>query len=366
MGSKNGILEACAIDPADNSVYVVGSYEFTPGNKDWLIRKYAQDGMNEDATPKIGNLASFRPAAIGGSGEDIAYDVAVDSAGNVFVVGVIYDTAATSGNEDWTIYAFNPDGTKKWDKQLGGRDGVLTGVAVDFGTIADTTDDKVITVGYYTNYISNTGAGSGKDWLIRVYDQAGNNQSGNHLWSRKIGQNGEDIPYDVAVDSTGRVIVAGTIEDLSGSSGQDWTTYSFSRDGTTSDGIGNWKDQMGGKDGALKGVAIDPTDDSVVVVGHYPNFVGGSTGLDWLIRKYAQDGMNEDATPKIGNLASWRPAAQGGAGEDVAEAVAIGNGKVYVAGFHTNLVDGLSGKDGRVLIYDSSDATSIVEVIPFN
>jgi hypothetical protein len=351
MGSKNGILEACAIDAADNTIYVVGSYEFTTGDKNWLIRKYYQSGPPNVEEWRIESATYGIGLMIGGSGQDSAYDVTVDSAGNVYVVGVVYDTAVSSGNEDWVIYAFNPDGSYKWHIQQGSRDGVLTGVAVDRNNPAETADDIIITVGYYTNYAT---AISGKDWLIRVYDQDGNGQTSHPLWNAKIGGNGDDVPYGIAVDGDGNVVIVGTIDDTAGGSGLDWTTYSFSRSGTL-----NWFSQMGSKDGVLKGVAIGP-DNSVYVAGYYTNFVGSATGLDWLIRRYSQAG--------ILNYENWKPVAQGGTDDDVAMAVAVGNGKVYVAGYSVNLLTGLSGKDGWMLIYDAGASVTVPreQITPFH
>ncbi len=324
MGSQNGELMAAAVDPADDSVYVVGYYEFTVGNKDWLIRKY-----NKIGPP---NVVEWRLGGIGGAGEDIAYDVVVDTAGNVYAVGVIH--GAVSGNGDWTIYAFNPDGTDKWSLSLGGKDGVFTAVAVDPVTDA-ADDDIIIAVGYYTNWVNGT---SGKDWLIRMYDQDGVGQSGNPLWATtKIGGSGEDIPYDVAVDSSGNIVIAGVVEG----STDNWSAYSYSRDGITE----NWSFQMGSKNGVLNGIGIDPADDSVFVVGYYEFVVGNK---DWLVRKYTSGGVG---------IGEWALPAIGGALEDVANAVAVdpSSGAVYIGGYRTNYVGEFSGLDAWVKIFGFSE-----------
>ena len=330
IGPNNGVLKAVAVDssaepaeePADYSLYAIGYYEFTPGNKDWLIRKY-ENNWDKPVTAR-----TF--ARIGGTGEDTAYDAAVDTAGNLYVVGVIENPAS---GKDWAIYSFDPDGNVRWFEQLGSGDGVLTGVAID------RSDDSVYVVGYFEFTPGN------KDWLIRKYAKSGPPNVPD--WGLSgIGGAGEDIAYDVAVDSKGNVIVVGVIDD--NSSGKDWTTYSFSPKGKL-----NWSDQLGSKDGILTGVAVNPEDDSIYVTGYYTNFVGKSTGKDWLIRKYSKNGPP--------NEPDWRLPGFGGDGEDIANSVAMDpvNGRVYIGGFGTGITDGLSDKYAWLKCFDAENAREL-------
>ena len=338
VGSKDSVLNGVAVDignpadPDDDAIFVVGyDTDFVSGSsgKDWLIRKYSSvDGSIISASSWPGR---------GGDGEDVANDVAVDTAGNVYVSGVM-----EGSTKDWTTYSFEPDGTLRWSRQLGSKDGVLNGVAVDKGNPADPADDTIYAVGYYTNFV---GASTGRDWLIRKYSSVDGSIISAASWPGRGGA-GEDIAYDVAVDSSGNVFVAGVMEG----STKDWTTYSFGPDGTL-----RWSQQMGSKDGVLNAIAVDPADDSVYVAGYY-EFTPGNK--DWLIRKYANTGGD--------NIESWRLPGFGGTGEDIANNVTVDplNGRVYISGYGTDLINGLSRKDAWLKGFSLS-AVQELDIKPF-
>jgi hypothetical protein len=288
-------------------IIVVGYEETTPGDRDWLIRRLSgADGAS----------APFTTVSVGGVGHDMAYDVALDSEGNIFVVGVIDDP---SSGEDWTIYSFDQAGSLRWQTQMGSRNGVLRAVAVDgLGNI--------YVAGYYEFTAGN------RDWLIRKFEN--DFASGAAVQSFKpdgIGGTGEDMAYDVAVDDDGNVYVVGLLEGAT----RDWTIYSF----TPEDGGERWNVRLGSRDGVLTGIAAGP--DFVYTVGHY-EFVSGNK--DWLIRRFATG----DGTSSADQV--WKPDGLGQAGKDMACGVAFdaASGAVWVDGFST-ADDGT--KEARLIRY---------------
>ncbi len=177
----------------------------------------------------------------------------------------IPDEANLSGTAD------DRDGNKSWEVAINSKnDGVLKGVAIDPMT-EDSNDDIIVVVGHYTNYV---GGSTGKDWLIRMYDQEDNGQSSNPLWATRVGGMGEDIAYDVAVDSTGNVVIVGVIEDLANGSGEDWVTYSFSRAG----------------EDVANSVAVDPTSGAVYIGGYGTDLIDDSSGKDAWLKYFNENG----------------------------------------------------------------------------
>jgi len=145
---------------------------------------------------------SYWIALLGGSGEDYAIGVAVDSADNIIVVGTT--TSDGAGGTDLLIAKYNSSGVLQWDRTLGGSgEDYANGVAVD-------SADNIIVVGRTTS----DGAGT-YDMLIAKY-----NSSGVLQWDRTLGGSGSDLGYGVAVDSADNIIV---------------TSY------TASDGVGSFE-----------------------------------------------------------------------------------------------------------------------------
>ncbi|MBI5189241.1 MAG: SBBP repeat-containing protein [Nitrospirae bacterium] len=72
---------------------------------------------------------------MGTSGDDQAYDVSVDGAGNVYMTGYTYgglDGNTNAGMSDLFVLKYNSDGVQQWTRQLGtAADDRAHGVAVD-------------------------------------------------------------------------------------------------------------------------------------------------------------------------------------------------------------------------------------------
>jgi hypothetical protein len=177
--SRIGIGEGIDVDDFGN-VYVDGTTDaFGAGNNDIWTIKYNSSGS------QIWNKT------FGGSSQDEAKDIAVDSLGNVYSAGRTYSFGA--GNWDFVLIKYNSSGDQIWNKTAGGAGNDYgEGVAVDdYGNI------------YFTGYTLSFGAGREDIWTIKY------NSSGSQIWNKTNGGSGSDYGYAVAVNGNGSVYVAG-------------------------------------------------------------------------------------------------------------------------------------------------------------
>jgi hypothetical protein len=188
-----------AIDPAGN-VYVTGQTSGElPGQKaagmiDVFLRRYDPAG-HEVWTRQFGSYERDEPKGI-----------ALDGAGNVYVVGQTFGTLpgqSSYGGWDAFIRKYNPAGDELWTRQFGGRGGEsAAAVEVDHGGFA------YVVGGTRAALPGQTTAGD-YDAFITKWDPAGN-----EVWVRQFGTVGEDYALAVALDAAGDPVVAGETSGL--------------------------------------------------------------------------------------------------------------------------------------------------------
>jgi uncharacterized delta-60 repeat protein len=162
-----------AVDSSGN-VYVVGT-----SDSDVLTAKYNNSGVIQWQR-KLGKTTS----------SDIGQGIAVDSSGNVYVIGY---TNANSYN-DILIAKYNTSGTIQWSRTFGGT-------SSEFGY--EISVDSLGNV-YITGHTQSSGAGL-NDVVIAKLDTSGNVQ-----WQRTLGTTYNEFGYGIAVGSSGVIYVAGT------------------------------------------------------------------------------------------------------------------------------------------------------------
>ncbi|QNF32133.1 T9SS type A sorting domain-containing protein [Adhaeribacter swui] len=118
-------------------------------------------------------------------------------------------TQASKGNSDYWIVKLNADGSKAWDKTLGGKD-------VDYlGAVQQTSDGGYILGGYSesgkTGDKSEARQGYTDYWIIKL------NADGNKVWDKTLGANKDDQLHALQQTSDGGYIVGGST--YSGKSG---------------------------------------------------------------------------------------------------------------------------------------------------
>ncbi|WP_375436335.1 T9SS type A sorting domain-containing protein [uncultured Hymenobacter sp.] len=286
------------VDRAGN-VYVTGSSDNgSNGSYDYATLKYASDGQLVWQARYNGPAGSF----------DLAADVVVDTAGNVYVTGTTY---SSSSSDYATLKYAGPSGQQLWEQLY---NGATNGYDEAAKVTLIAASGNVVVTG-----TSDGGASTGYDFATLVYKGA----SGQPAWSSRYNDpgNGDDVVADVAVTNQGEVVVAGT------SYGGRSADYSIVRYAGSSGAL-VWRSRYDGPAASydeVKAVAVDAAGNAYL------------TGLS-----YNADGSNDYATVKY---AARPPTGVGrrlweqrynGAGNSYDEAAAVTvdeANNVYVTGF---------------------------------
>ncbi|MBI4688877.1 MAG: SBBP repeat-containing protein [Nitrospirae bacterium] len=320
--SSNDYAYGAAVDGSGNVYVTGGTYgsldaNTNAGGYDVFLVKYDANG-NKLWTRQMGT-----------SSDDIAYGVASDSNGNVYIAGGTYGGlggCTSAGEYDIFLVKYDSDGNKLWTRQAGtSSDDIAYGVAVDGN------GDVYVTSGTYGSFDYNTNSG-GYDIFLVKYDS-----NGKKLWTSQTGTSSDDIAYGIAVDSNGNVYVSGT-------------TYG-SLDGNTNAGEydiflikydlnGNklWTRQMGtSSDDITYGVAVDNSGNAYITGWTYDSLDGNITmgDADLFLIKYDSNG-NKLWTSQTGTSSA-----------DYALGVALeSGGDTYVTGITYGSLDGNANAGG--------------------
>jgi hypothetical protein len=265
---------------------------------------------------------------MGTSGMEYAYGVATDSIGNVYVVGATSGSLggnASAGGVDLFILKYDASGMKQWTSQLGtSSDDYATSVATD-------SADNVYVVGHTGGRIGGNGAG-GVDLFILKYDASGVRQ-----WNRQLGTSGDDYGMGVATDSVGNVYAVGYTDggfDGYVSAGQsDLLVAKYD-----ASGVKQWTRQMGTAwyDHGLS--AATDLAGNVYVAGYAGGGLDGnrsSGGYEAFVAKYDGSGVKQ-----------WTR-QMGTTGDDWGSSVATDSaGSIYVVGYTNGNLDGNVGSGG--------------------
>ena len=168
------------IDANDN-IYVAGdstgSFPDTSngGLNDWFIARFDGDRTQDLAIQIDGNGES-----------DNGYEVAVDSAGNIYMVG---DYEGPHGTQKPYFAKFDPAGNLLYEQNLSDSYGHALAIEV--------TDDRVFAA-------SKLGFGSSGDIQVDAFDHFGNAK-----WSQTYSWGGMEVPTDLTVAPDGTLYVSG-------------------------------------------------------------------------------------------------------------------------------------------------------------
>ncbi|HIF14741.1 MAG TPA: hypothetical protein EYQ86_05240, partial [Bacteroidetes bacterium] len=155
---------------------------------------------------------------IGGNGDNVASEMGIDGAGNIYVVGAFSDSldfdpdSTTSrvlhsgGGRDAYILKLDPDGNLLWVKQIEGQaDNWLRAIFVD-------DNGNSYTTGYFSALATLDTAiyqsADSSDCFIQK-----RNTDGDLIWTRTMGGQGDDQGMSISVDFDGNVYTAGTFSD---------------------------------------------------------------------------------------------------------------------------------------------------------
>jgi uncharacterized delta-60 repeat protein len=195
---------AIVIDANDN-IYVTGGSAGDTAASDYTTIKYRPDS-NEPIW-----VARYNGA---GNANDIAYDAAVDSEGNIYVTG---ESDGIGGNVDCTTVKYSPDSNQPvWVARY---DGLGSAIDVGYGVAIDSNDD-IYVVG------AGMGAGTSFDYITIKYSPDSNEP----VWVARYNgpANAEDESYAIVIDTTDNIYVTG--HSTGEASASDYTTIKYRPD----------------------------------------------------------------------------------------------------------------------------------------
>lgn len=216
-GSGDEFAYGLALD-ANNNLWIAGGTSSTnfPLSRTGAQRTLAggYDAFVSQFDPNGGLLYS---SYLGGGGDDFAYGIALDAAGNVYVAGPTVSTdfpgtasgfqPANAGGTDAWAAKLSPSGGLLWATYLGGSaDDEATAVAVDgSGAVyltGDTTSSNFPTVKAYQGAF----AGGAHDIMAAKIGPDGTKL----VYSTYLGGSGDEIGNAIVVDTAGVAYVGGS------------------------------------------------------------------------------------------------------------------------------------------------------------
>ena len=261
-GNSDDAARAIAVDAAGN-VYVTGQ-SFGAGTYfDYATIKYNPDGQEQWVARYNGP----------GNDTDVAYGIAVDGSGNVYVTGA----SVGSGTDfDYATIKYNSSGQEQWvaryNEPVNDSDGA-NAVAIDgLGNV------------YVTGY--STGSGTGYDYATIKYSASGQQQ-----WVARYNgpANDHDGAIAIAVDGSGNMYVTGYSTGLG--TDYDYATVKYSASGQE-EWVARYNGTGNGGDVAYA-IAVDGLG-NVYVAG---SSFGLGTTTDYTTIKYVQAGTTPTPAP---------------------------------------------------------------------
>ena len=226
---------------------------------------------------------------LGGNSSDYGRGIAVDTAGNVLVMGRTesagwasggFDTNYDGGNNDVFVAKLSPSGDHIWSTYLGG-----SGTDWGYGIAVDTAGNALVTghtssVGWVSGGLNTSYNGGRYDaFVVKL------SPSGDHIWSTYLGGSGTDYGYGITVETTGNVLVTGRTDSVGWVSGGLDTSHNGGRYDAfvaklSPSGDHIWSTYLGGNAGDWSyGIAVETTG-NVLVTGYTDSVGWVSGGLD--------------------------------------------------------------------------------------
>jgi hypothetical protein len=277
---------------------------------------------------------------LGGGNDDAAYGVVQAADGGYVVAGYTdsYDGNVSGKHDlyDYWVTKLDASGKMKWQRCLGGDN-------YDWAhSIQQTSDGGYVVAGETQSNDGNvSGNHGGADyWVTKL------NGSGNLVWQKCLGGDGNDLAHSIRQTSDGGYVVAGSTEsnggDVSGNHGlHDYWVVKLDSSGSIV-----WRKCLGGNNSDWASSIQQTSDDGYVVAGATLSNDGDVSG---------NHGSNDYWAVKLdssGNLV-WRKCL-GGNNSDWASSIQQTSDGGYVVAGATLSNDGDVSEDFWVVKLDSS------------
>lgn len=268
----------------------------------------------------------------GGSSNDRGTSITTDQAGNIYLTGYFYsptivfgkDTLRNAGNVgDIFVVKFDQAGTILWSKREGGA-----GLEIPHSILVDGNNNIIVAGRFSSNSITFGSttllqAGSMDAFIVKY------NASGNVLWAQGAGGGTNDEAYSLGADHSGNIYVAGYFTQPANFGTIKLTSAGISDAFLAKyDPSGNivWARRAGGE-GDDRAVALKTdTSGNSYVTGFYTNDSISFGSI--LIADEAVDNSFVAKYDSDGNVV-W---AKGLGGDIEAEGLAVFNSNIYICG----------------------------------
>ncbi|MBN1352656.1 SBBP repeat-containing protein [candidate division KSB1 bacterium] len=203
-GNAEDRAVALAIDALGN-VYVTGWSEDSDTRSDYATIKYNSEGIQQW-------IARYKGPGFSNEASDLAWALAVDDAGNVYVTG---ESDGSGTERDYATIKYNSEGVQQWVARYNG-----SGNWADYATALTVDGSGNV---YVTGW--SYGSGKGFDYATVKYNSASAEQ-----WiSRYAGPTDDDVAVALKVDDLGNVYVTGWSYGLGTSA--DYATVKYNSAG---------------------------------------------------------------------------------------------------------------------------------------
>jgi len=361
------IATGSAVDSSGN-VYVTGNFsgtvDFDPGA---AVQNLSSAGGTDAFVLKLSSSGDYVWAkSVGGTGNDSGSRLALDSSGNVHIVGFFNSTSdfdpgagvqnlSSAGGADAFVLKLSSSGDYVWAKSVGGTESdSVNMVALDSSGNVHATGRFTGTVDFdpgagTQNLVSTVSTPVTSDVFVWKLSS-----SGDYVWAKSVGGAGGDSGSGVALDSSGNVYITGyfffTADFDPGAATQDLT--SLGNDDVfvlklSSSGDYLWVKSVGGTGSEWgNSVALDSSG-NVHVAGRFSNTVDFDPSAG--VQSLASAGATDAFVLKLSSSGSYVWAKSiGGTGGDAGNTVALdSSGNVHIAGDFISTVD-----------FDTSDGTA--------
>jgi uncharacterized delta-60 repeat protein len=286
IGSGNDYGWSAAIQ-IDGKIVVAGNID-NGSNRDFALVRYNADGSLDNTFDSDGKVTT-----VIGSGNDYGNSVAIQCDGKIVVAG----SSNNGSDDDFALVRYNTDGSLDNTFDSDGK------VTTDFGStdesgysVAIQSDGKIVVAGGIFN-------GSNNDFALVRYNADGsldNSFDSDGKVTTAIGSS-YDYGHSVAMQSDGKIVVAGSSNDGPGNNPFDYfALVRYNADGSldnTFDSDGKVTTDIGSRDDIGHSVAIQ-SDGRIVVSG---NTYSGSV-YDFALARYNSDGSLDNTFDSDGKV----------------------------------------------------------------